>query len=727
MLVLKSVVFVLVGLHLNFLKAALVANHPVQDDQLHKHLLISPSYSSHHAPSLIKGRPLPVEFSINVRNVLGINEKEQLISLETSLRMFWIDPRVKVRDESLNLSAPANEQYITFNPKVAHHFWIPDIFLDRAKDIRVPTYFTRPASLRIYRDSTFRYSSRINFDAACPMDFHRYPVDSQLCEINFESFGHTNKQLTFSWKANASNVNPNITLAQFDMEVVLEETYATDYYDLAYPGIIMKIHLTREIGYHIVQTYIPSVIFVILAWLSMFISPDSVPGRVGMGMTTLLTVTAMFGSVRQNVPRVSYVSYLDIWMLMCILFVFFCVLEFTVVTTLLRGNRRYTVKTLEYSSRLPALQSIGDGNPTSPQMDASTFQLVDFEPGYNVHEHPPTQTGEALQVDFQINLRNVLQVDEVAQICSLEMTIRMYWTDLRIKKKKVTTELDFVTLNPRAAQYFWIPDIFIDQAKDLRVPSYYVRPASIRVYNDSRIRFAARVNFDVACGMEFHRYPHDVQTCEVKFESFGYTNRQMRYAWLSGNNINQNISLPQFDLEVKLGNNYSTDYYDLAYPGVIMRILLSRKMSFHLMQTYIPSFIFVTLAWLTIFIPPDQIPARHVVIAFKRVCVYVSPPSPPGRVTMTMTTLLTLTAMFAAVRSNVPRVSYVSFLDIWMFVCIVFVFLVIIHFIIVIMLLRLDRVKSANALEKLGAILIPVAFFSFNLLYWAILYGGEWL
>lgn len=75
-------------------------------------------------------------------------------------------------------------------------------------------------------------------------------------------------------------------------------------------------------------------------------------GRVGMGMTTLLTVTAMFGSVRQNVPRVSYVSYLDIWMLMCILFVFFCVLEFTVVTTLLRGNRRYTVKTLEYSSRI---------------------------------------------------------------------------------------------------------------------------------------------------------------------------------------------------------------------------------------------------------------------------------------------------------------------------------------------------------------------------------------
>ena len=47
---------------------------------------------------------------------------------------------------------------MTLNPSVAHLFWIPDIFLDRAKEIRVPTYFTKPASLRIYSDSTMRYS-----------------------------------------------------------------------------------------------------------------------------------------------------------------------------------------------------------------------------------------------------------------------------------------------------------------------------------------------------------------------------------------------------------------------------------------------------------------------------------------------------------------------------------------------------------------------------------------
>ena len=71
-----------------------------------------------------------------------------------------------------------------------------------------------------------------------------------------------------------------------------------------------------------------------------------------MGMTTLLTLTAMFGSVRQNVPRVSYVSFLDVWMVTCILFVFFCILEFTLVISLVRKQKRYTAEKLEFASRV---------------------------------------------------------------------------------------------------------------------------------------------------------------------------------------------------------------------------------------------------------------------------------------------------------------------------------------------------------------------------------------
>ena len=68
-----------------------------------------------------------------------------------------------------------------------------------------------------------------------------------------------------------------------------------------------------------------------MAWLSLFLPPEAIPGRVTMAMTTLLTLAAMFGSVSQNTPKVSYVSALDVWMCSCIVFVFICLLEYVIV------------------------------------------------------------------------------------------------------------------------------------------------------------------------------------------------------------------------------------------------------------------------------------------------------------------------------------------------------------------------------------------------------------
>merc|ERR1712210_289084 len=200
--------------------------------------------------------------------------------------LFWKDLRIKPSLEHVE-SEDSVGHYLTLNPSKADLIWMPDIFIDQAKAVRTPTYYTKPASLRVYNDSTIRYSSRFNFDIACNMDFHRFPVDEQYCQIKFESFGFTNKQIKLSWMDESqNNVNKNISLAQFGFKVTLMDAYSTDYYDISYPGLIMK-------------TYIPSTVFVVIAWLSLFVPPESVPGRVGMGMTTLLTLTAMFSSVRQ--------------------------------------------------------------------------------------------------------------------------------------------------------------------------------------------------------------------------------------------------------------------------------------------------------------------------------------------------------------------------------------------------------------------------------------------
>ena len=84
--------------------------------------------------------------------------------------------------------------------------------------------------------------------------------------------------------------------------------------------------------------------------------------------------------------------------------------------------------------RIPTTQS---QNPRDPMIH-DTLDLIEFDQGYNLHSYPkPVNASHPLEVGFQVNLRNVLEVNEVSQICTLETTIRLYWTDRRIKLRQV--------------------------------------------------------------------------------------------------------------------------------------------------------------------------------------------------------------------------------------------------------------------------------------------------
>jgi len=43
----------------------------------------------------------------------------------------------------------------------------------------------------------------------------------------------------------------------------MSKVYETSYYEISYPGIIIDIQLRRKLNYHLVQTYAPSVVYLI--------------------------------------------------------------------------------------------------------------------------------------------------------------------------------------------------------------------------------------------------------------------------------------------------------------------------------------------------------------------------------------------------------------------------------------------------------------------------------
>lgn len=72
--------------------------------------------------------------------------------------------------------------------------------------------------------------------------------------------------------------------------------------------IEVKFHLERQMGYYLIQMYIPSLLIVILSWVSFWINMDAAPARVGLGITTVLTMTTQSAGSRASLPKVSAVG-----------------------------------------------------------------------------------------------------------------------------------------------------------------------------------------------------------------------------------------------------------------------------------------------------------------------------------------------------------------------------------------------------------------------------------
>ena len=87
-----------------------------------------------------------------------------------------------------------------------------------------------------------------------------------------------------------------------------------------------------------------------------------------------------------------------------------------------------------------------------------------------------------------------------------------------------------------------------------------------------------------------------------------------------------------------------------------------------------------------------------------------------------MTTILTLTAMFSGVRGSVPQVSYISYLDIWMVICLIFVNAFMFEFVLVVHLISIDMDNVSHVVERKCRVLFPILFIIFNVLYWSLVF-----
>lgn len=117
-----------------------------------------------------------------------------------------------------------------------------------------------------------------------------------------------------------------------------------------FSGLTATIVFKRRASYYIFQMYIPCVCITALSWVSFWINHEAIPARVGLSITTVLTISYMRGSVNANMPRVSYLKSIDYFLLVSFVFIFLTLVEYVLVLKYSRKQREAVKKYLMQSS-----------------------------------------------------------------------------------------------------------------------------------------------------------------------------------------------------------------------------------------------------------------------------------------------------------------------------------------------------------------------------------------
>ncbi|XP_034240005.1 LOW QUALITY PROTEIN: glycine receptor subunit alpha-4-like [Thrips palmi] len=283
-------------------------------------------------PPAAPGQPVQLFFDIHIVDINSINVEDMDFRVDMFVRQQWTEPRLHMPDAIFE----DGEDYVTLPPEFFDNLWQPDPYIINSKVSEIAMLTHQFSSVTLYRNRTVRYSARMHAIIACQMEFKLYPMDIQLCPVYIESFSYNDRKLRLRWGEDGVSVNPALKLLQYNVGTPLELRETGGYRmekDGNFSRLVVFFRFERQIGHHLIQTFAPSSLVVLLSWCGFWLGLDAIPGRVTLLVTCMLTLVTMFTGLK-DIPPVAYVKALDVWMAACMLFVFAALVEFVVVKVL---------------------------------------------------------------------------------------------------------------------------------------------------------------------------------------------------------------------------------------------------------------------------------------------------------------------------------------------------------------------------------------------------------
>lgn len=296
------------------------------------------SYAEISRPGIESQSTTTIYSTVFVTDIDEVDSANQSFVANVYIEFRWHDPRLVAADNSPGSVALGE-------------IWHPRIQVVNQQHI----FKTFPESFEVSKEGYVTYRQRYWGDFSQPLDLKEFPMDSQQLEIQIVAAGYTEKEVLFVQNPDEpSGLADELSMAEWTVSRWSAEAmiYLPTKNVEPLSGFHIVIHADRDVMYYIIKIIVPLLLIVAMSWLVFWIDPKESGSQISVAITTMLTLIAYRFSIGELVPKVSYLTRLDYFILGSTLMVFLTLLLVITTSNLAKSGQGELASRIDRWSRI---------------------------------------------------------------------------------------------------------------------------------------------------------------------------------------------------------------------------------------------------------------------------------------------------------------------------------------------------------------------------------------
>ncbi|PAV64413.1 hypothetical protein WR25_02956 [Diploscapter pachys] len=285
-----------------------------------------------------KMKGVDVDVELLIQRVSEISEIQYSSTMHILFSQIWHDPGLSFEHEE-GAQCLTN---LSLSHRMVDSIWLPNVCIVNSKSSKIHQSPTDNIFLAIFPNGTVWMNYRLVVESPCEMDFEFFPMDRVMCTTIFESYSFNVGKVRLHWKRIGEPVEfiDKPKLPDFHMSTYKYEKATYQYPAGIWDQLNIKLFFRRSYGFYILQIYLPTYCMVLISWISFWLDRKSIPARATLGVSSLMALTLQYSNASRNLPKVSYIKGLDLFMFGCMLYIFLSIVELAVAGALEKRRER---------------------------------------------------------------------------------------------------------------------------------------------------------------------------------------------------------------------------------------------------------------------------------------------------------------------------------------------------------------------------------------------------